>query len=113
MADPIVDPWLALLMAVVGTFGWRVLGTVVAGKFPADSPFFDWVSCVAYALVGGLMLRVILMPAGSLSATPLTDRIGCLVFAILVWWLCGRRVLAGIGAGVAAFAGLAFLRGMM
>ena len=97
------DPWLILLIAIIATFGWRLLGCLLAGQLNTDSPLFAWITCVSYALVTGLMLRSVLMPVGLLTETSLVARFSCLVVAILVWFLLRRQALLSVLIGVAIF----------
>ena len=102
--------WGALALAVSGTFVWRVVGVAVAGRIEPDSAVFDWVSAVAYAMVSGLMVRIVLFPSGSIAETPLTDRAVCLVIAVAVWYWRGKSLFPGLCAGVGSFAALLLMR---
>ena len=62
---------LALLVVACGlaTYLWRGLGMLISGKVRMDSEFFVWAGCVAYAMIAGLTVRIILLPTGTLAAT--------------------------------------------
>ena len=49
--------WIAVLIGGFGTFMWRALGVAVETRVQEDSPLFNWIGCVAYAMVAGLMAR--------------------------------------------------------
>ena len=56
--------WLAVGLAAVGTFVWRLAGVLLASKIPAQSPVMDWVNTMAYSMVAGvLMLMLAIQPA--------------------------------------------------
>ena len=97
-------PALALVTAAVaGTFVWRAVGVLAAGRIVEESPFFGWVSCVAYAIAAGLMMKLLLMPSGTLADTALLHRLLALAAAIAVFVAAGRRLIPALGAGVGLF----------
>ncbi|MEQ9488947.1 MAG: AzlD domain-containing protein [Alphaproteobacteria bacterium] len=102
--------WGALGLAVLATFVWRFVGVLAAGRIQPDSAVFDWVSAVAYAMVSGLMVRIVLFPTGSIAETPLLDRAIGLIIAVAVWYWRGKSLFPGLCAGVGAFAILLLLR---
>lgn len=108
MADP-VSLWALLALAVAATFVWRFAGVVVAGRVDVEGPFFAWIAAVAYAMVAGLMARVILMPRGEIAWETLWPRALALAVAFAVWKLTGRTLTWGLAAGVGAFAALVAL----
>lgn len=102
--------WVALALAVLATFIWRFAGVLVAGRIQPDSAVFDWVSAVAYAMVSGLMVRIVLFPTGSIAETPLEDRALGLIVAVAVWYWRKKSLFPGLCAGVGTFAALLLLR---
>lgn len=109
-ADLSTWAWISLGLAVVATFIWRLAGVAVAGRIQPDSAIFDWVSAVAYAMVSGLMVRIVLFPTGSIAATPLEDRALGLLVAVAVWYWRKKSLFPGLCAGVGTFAALLLLR---
>ncbi len=89
-----------------GTYLWRGLGVALSGRINPTRPLFIWVGCVAYAMVAGLVSRLILLPAGSLTATPLAYRALACAAAIAAYYLGGRSLLFGVTAGVVALVAL-------
>ena len=59
--------WILLILCTLGTYAWRGLGVLLAGRLEPDSDLFRWVSCVAYAMIAGLVMRLIVMPGGPLA----------------------------------------------
>ena len=103
MSDPVLA-WAMLGLAVLATFAWRFIGVLIAGRLREDDALFDWVSAVAYAMVAGLMMRIIVFPTNAMADAPMMDRMVALAVAILVWHLRGRALMQGLFAGVAVFA---------
>ena len=98
------------LLCGLATYFWRAMAVLLSGRLTLDSELFRWVECVAYAMVAGLMMRIVLLPSGVLAATPVADRVfGCLI-ALAAYRLCKHNLLAGMGAGVGFFVAAAYLR---
>ena len=99
-----LTPWAMMGLAVVATFGWRMLGLALAGKLAEHKILFDWVNTVAYAMVAGLMVRIIFFPTNVTAEAPMMDRLTAFAVALLVWWLRGKSNIQGFAAGVIVFA---------
>lgn len=67
--------WLILGLAVTGTYAWRALGVLLSGKLTQDSPLFRWITCVTYAMVAALVVRIIVLPVGLLAEISLAHRL--------------------------------------
>lgn len=101
------------LLCGFATYFWRAMAVLLSGKLTLDSELFRWVECVAYAMVAGLMMRIVLLPSGVLAGSPMADRIaGCLI-ALAAYQLFRRNLLAGMGAGVGFFVCAAYVRMML
>ncbi|MDF1750544.1 MAG: AzlD domain-containing protein [Alphaproteobacteria bacterium] len=96
--------WIAVLVGGFGTFMWRALGVAVETRVQEDSPLFNWIGCVAYAMVAGLMARVLLMPGGDLSFQPFVWRALAFLIALAIWYRYGKSVPIGLIAGVISYA---------
>lgn len=101
------------LLCGLATYFWRGMAVLLSGKLTLDSELFRWVECVAYAMVAGLMMRIVLLPSGVLADSPVAIRIAGCVIALAAYRLFKRNLLAGLGAGVAFFVGAAYLRPML
>lgn len=79
-------PWLVLVAAVAGTYLWRGLGVALAGRLKRDSLLFQWITCVTYAMLAALVLRIIILPVGMLAEIPLAYRVlaAGAAFAVMV-----------------------------
>lgn len=103
--------WLLLLACGAATYLWRGLGVLLSGRINPQSAMFEWVSCVAYALVAGLIARIIVMPSGLLGQTELLDRLLACAVAFMAYRLARRNMFVGLVCGVAFFIGAAYVRG--
>jgi len=113
MAEAIREPWVwplvLMLVGAAATYFWRGLGVYLAGKMSPDGPVFAWVSAVAYALLAGLIARMIVMPIGPLEATALSHRAGAAILALAVFFLTRRNMLLGVSAGCVTLILLTFV----
>lgn len=78
---------LGLTLAALGTYLWRFLGVAFSGRINTESAFFRWMSCVAYAMLAGLVVRIILLPVGLLEQVAPEVRVLAVALsaAVLLW----------------------------
>lgn len=105
------DIGFAIVACGLVTWLWRGLGVLLSGRLDPKSAMFEWVSCVAYALVAGLIARIIVMPSGLLAQTALADRLLACVVALLAYRLARRNMFAGMVCGLAVFIAAGYVRG--
>ena len=79
-----------------------VPGVLFSTRIDPQGAVFQWVTCVSYAMLAGLISRMIVMPLGLLAEVPLIDRLAAVAIAFLVFFGGRRRVLAGVAAGTVA-----------
>ena len=94
---------LLTLGAIAGTYIWRCAGVMFAARVKSDGPVFQWVTFVSYAMLGGLIARMVILPIGPLMETPLLFRSLAFVIGLGMFFLLGRRVLPAVFIGVASF----------
>ena len=94
---------LLTLGAIGGTYIWRGVGVMFATRIKSDGPVFQWVTFVSYAMLGGLIARMVILPIGPLMETPLLFRTLAFVIGVGVFFSLGRRVLLAVFIGVASF----------
>ena len=99
--------WLVVLGCGAATFVWRGLGVLVVRRIDPDGAFFKWVACVSYAMVAGLIFRMLVMPQSDLAAVPLAARLGAIAIAFASYLLFGKRLVAGVLAGGTSLAAMA------
>ena len=96
------DPWLLLWICGAATYLWRGPGVLISAGIKPESKAFTWVSCVAYAIIAGVVSRMLLMPTGALAETSLVERaVGSAAALIAYFWLTRRNLLVGVAAGAA------------
>lgn len=91
--------WVIVLGCSVATFIWRLLGVVVVSNINPDGAIFKWVSCVSYAMIAGLIFRMIVMPESELASVSLLVRCIAVVIAFTAYFVCKRTLFAGVLAG--------------
>lgn len=94
---------LLVLACAAGTYFWRALGVAIAGRLDSSGEVFNWVACVALAMVAGLVTRMLVEPVGILATTSLAERLGATACGLVVYFVLTRRnLLAGVLAACAA-----------
>jgi branched-subunit amino acid transport protein len=96
---PTESLWLIVLGCAAATFVWRALGVIVVKRIDAHGAFFRWITCVSYAMVAGLIFRMIIMPESELAEVSLAVRVAAVVIAFSAYYLARRRLVAGVLAG--------------
>ena len=94
--------WLIVFGCSAATFFWRLLGVAVVKKIDPDGALFEWVSCVSYAMVAGLIFRMIMMPESDLASVSLLIRCTAVAIAFAAYFTFRRMLLAGVLAGSAS-----------
>jgi branched-subunit amino acid transport protein len=92
-------PYAAIAIGAIATYIWRALGVALSGRMRERSPVFDWVGCIAYALIAGLVARMIVFPVGPLHDVGLAPRLGAALAAVFVFYAGRRNLLLGVAAG--------------
>lgn len=101
--------WLILLLASLGTFLWRGLGVLLSGKINQDGLFFRWITCVTYAMVAALVIRIIVLPVGLMAQVPMSYRIVATGAAFLVMISHERALVPALSVGTGLIMLLAWL----
>jgi branched-subunit amino acid transport protein len=101
--------WAALPAAVAVTFLWRALGVGISGRINPDSDVFLWVKCVAYAMLAGLVSRMLFLPSGALANSEIWMRLVAIGVGLAICFALRRNLLIGVLAGVAAFLALQYI----
>ncbi len=103
-------PFAVILTGAAVTYFWRALGVALSGRVSTDSRVFEWIACVAYALLAALVARMIVFPIGPLAETYLGDRLGAAIGALAIFFLTRNNLLAGVSVGTAALVALTWGR---
>ena len=105
-----VEPSIVLTLCIAGTFMWRALGVAVANHIDISSDLFEWFNCVAYAMLAGLISRIILIPSGTLETTLLFDRVVAMAIGLVVFVILKRNIFWGTFTAFLIFLSLTALR---
>jgi len=105
-------PFVVMIAGAAATYVWRALGVALSGRIDPEGPAFDWVACVAYGLLAGLIARMILQPSGPLADVALAHRAIATAAAVAAFWLLRRSVMLGVGAGAVTLVVLVLLSGV-
>ncbi len=101
--DPAFSPWLAVaLLGFLPSEIWRWLSVVVAHKIDEESEAFLLVRSVATALLVGVVLKIVTVPAREIAVVPIFARATAFVVAAAAFFIFRRSVFAAIVAGEAA-----------
>lgn len=110
MDSAALELWALIAASALGTYLWRGLGVALSGHVEADSDLFQWAACVAYAMVAGLIVRIIVLPTGTLASSLLEDRLIACVIALAAFYVTRRNLFAGVSAGAVALVALSYAR---
>lgn len=113
MAAAPLELWLLIAACGFGTYLWRGLGVALSGHIEPDSEWFQWAACVAYAMVAGLIVRIIVMPTGILATSLLADRLIACAAALIAFYAMRRNLFAGVTAGAGVLIALSYARAVI
>ena len=95
--------WVLLALCGLATYLWRGPGVLLSAGIDPRSEAFTWISCVAYAIIAGVVSRMLVMPTGALAETTAVERaLGSAAALGAYFWLTKRNLLVGVAAGAAA-----------
>lgn len=97
-----MDAWLLLAICGVATYLWRGPAVPIAAGVNPQGEVFAWISCVAYAIIAGLVARMLVLPTGALAETTAMERaLGAAVALAVYFRMSNRNLFAGVLAGAA------------
>jgi Branched-chain amino acid transport protein (AzlD) len=98
-----------LVLLAVALFAhepWRWLGVALGRNISVESEIFLWVRAVATALVTGLVMKLVVFPAGTLAEVPLWMRAVALCAGIAVFLGSRRNLALGVASGAGLLAAM-------
>jgi len=95
-----LELWLVTAGCALGHYAWRGLGVALSGRITVNSELFNWVTCVAYALIAGLVMRIMIFPTGLLAESELIDRLVACVLALAAFYGLRRNLFVGVAVAV-------------
>ena len=100
MTDALLySPFVAITLAALATYAARAAGAFLSGKIGPESAVIDWITCVTYAQLAGLVVRMIWMPVGALAATPDWMRFTAAGTGLLIFVIARKSVGLGVLSG--------------
>ena len=108
--SPAEAGWVLLALCTLGTLIWRVAAVVVARRVTPGGAAFQWIACVAYAMLAALIARIMVLPSGLLATTPAIDRLGAFSLGLVLFFLIGRKIVWGLMPAVLLFTALTYAR---
>lgn len=99
MDNFMVSPAGIITLAALASFAPRALGTMLSGRIRADSPVIEWITAVTYALMAGLVARMILLPIGRLADTPDWIRLAAAAACLAMFFAAKKNIGLGVLAG--------------
>lgn len=93
------SPILVITLAALSTYAARAAGAFLSGRITTQSPVIDWITCVTYALLAGLVVRMIWLPLGALATTPDWVRLCSAGAGLLVFFITRKNVGFGVLSG--------------
>lgn len=100
-----LELWLGIFLAFLATFFWRFLGLVLAERILPDGLLMRWINAVAYSMVAGVLMMILVNPTGLLSTSSISARMLGLISGILAIYAT-KNLLFSILIGIFVFAGL-------
>ena len=98
-----MDAWPLLLICGLATYLWRGPGVLIAAGIDPKGEAFTWISCVAYAIIAGVVARMLVLPTGALAETTVLERVvGSAAALVAYFGLSRRNLFAGVLAGAGA-----------
>jgi branched-subunit amino acid transport protein AzlD len=102
MIDQSLYLWVLILLAFIATDIWRVLGVLLANRITPESLFMKWINAVAYAMVCGVMMLVVVHPAGLVASSSILARLPAFAVTIGLMLWRGNTLLA-VSSGAFTF----------
>lgn len=99
MDELLYGPIGIITLAALASYASRALGTLLSGRIRADSPVIEWITAVTFALMAGLVARMIILPIGALAGTPDWIRLSAAAVCLAVFFVARKNVGLGVLAG--------------
>ncbi|MDF1793835.1 MAG: AzlD domain-containing protein [Thalassobaculaceae bacterium] len=95
---------LVVAAAIAATAFWRGLGVFLAQRLDTKGAVFRWFSFASFAVLAGLLARLLILPSGELATVGLEVRLGAAVIGVAAFYLSRRNLLIGVASGTLSFA---------
>ena len=104
-------PVITITLAAIASYASRGLGALLSGRISPDSAVVDWITAVTYALMAGMVVRMLALPIGALTATPDWMRLMSTAVGLAAFFITRRNVGIGVAAGSLTLAALTWQAG--
>ena len=104
MSPEIYDPVVVIVLAALASYASRGLGALLSGRLDPNGSVVEWITCITYALMAGLVVRMLLLPIGALTVTPDWVRLLSAGIGLLIFFVFRKNVGLGVAAGSATMA---------
>jgi len=84
---------LVILVTSFATYLSRFLGVISSEKIDATSKIFRWFNCIAYSILGALIARIVIFPAGVLEEAELWVRLFVIIISIIVFFISKKNLV--------------------
>jgi len=108
MESGLNNPMLVILLAALASYVSRGLGALLSGRINAEGPMVEWITCITYALMAGLVVRMLLLPIGALVGTPDWMRLAAIATGLIIFFTTRKNIGFGVFGGSAMLAWLAW-----
>lgn len=95
--------YLVIALSICATYVWRASGVAIAERIDPNGQIFEWVGCVAYAMLAGLMARVLIFPVGILEQTDLLSRTVAMSIGFIFFYSFKKNVAMATLSSVLTF----------
>ena len=100
--------WVGVFLAFFATFLWRFLGLVLADRISPTGLLMRWINAVAYSMVAGVLMGILVNPTGILLTTSLGARLSGLFTGIFLIYIF-KNIPLSMTIGICVFAVIARL----
>ena len=100
--------WVGVFLAFFATFLWRFLGLVLANRISSTGLLMRWINAVAYSMVAGVLMGILVNPTGILLTTSLGARLSGLFTGIFLIYIF-KNIPLSMTIGICVFAVIARL----
>lgn len=110
MSTATANLWMIVGVSVLATYVWRAAGMLIASRLHPDSALSRWFACVAYAVLAGLIARMIVIPEGALADAPLPDKLIALACGFTAFFVTRRSTTWATAVAFFVFMAIALYR---
>ncbi|PCI41021.1 MAG: hypothetical protein COB46_05160 [Rhodospirillaceae bacterium] len=104
MSPELYDPVVVIVLAAIASYVSRGLGAMLSGRLDPQGSVVEWITCITYALMAGLVVRMLILPIGALTQAPDWVRLLAAGVGLLIFFVFRKNVGLGVAAGSATLA---------